>query len=536
MTASRRSFGKYRLIADIGHGGMADVYLAVASGLAGVNKLLVIKQIRVELADDPAFVTMFLDEARLASRVNHPNVVQTLEVGEEGGSYYLAMEYLDGQPLSRIQNSASARLLTVPFRVRVLIDVLAGLHHAHELRDYDGTPLGVVHRDATPHNVFVTYDGQVKVVDFGVAKAATSSGQTKTGELKGKLSYMAPEQARGDRIDRRADLFSVGVMLWEALAGRRMWAGLGSDIVILHRLVTGEIPALPPEAGVPPELARVCDRALAIDPANRYATAAEMADDLERYLEKQHPRPSNRELGLLVSSMFPAEQAKIQATISEQLSLLTLATSGSHPAIPILPRADEPALPTRVEVPVDPSGCSPSSFTAHPSAASLPPPGQPPKRSQKFVIAAVGLGVALGALAMGQRLATPAPAPASSQAPAREVEIRVAAQPPTARLFLDDEPLPANPHTMKLAADSRTHLLRAEAEGHLPRVRPLSFDKDFAIEISLERVPGAAASSAAPPAARPTGGLKAGPLPTGDAPKKPAKGRRDVDSSNPYAQ
>ncbi|RYE83091.1 MAG: serine/threonine protein kinase [Myxococcales bacterium] len=210
MAVSSRTFGKYRLVAELGHGGMANVFLAASTGPASVTKLLVLKQIRPEMAGDPAFVEMFLDEARLAARVNHPNVVQTLEVGEASGHYYLAMEFLDGQPLSRIQGREAAEQLTLSQRLRILVDALGGLHHAHELRHYDGSSLGVVHRDATPQNIFVTYDGQVKVVDFGVAKAATSSGQTSAGVIKGKLSYMAPEQARGEPIDRRADVFSVG--------------------------------------------------------------------------------------------------------------------------------------------------------------------------------------------------------------------------------------------------------------------------------------------------------------------------------------
>src|SRR5215468_3006277 len=201
---------KYRLIAEIGKGGMADVYLAVVQGPAGFNKLVVIKKTRSELTRDPEFIAMFLDEARLAARLNHPNVVQTHEVGQEGDRYFIAMEYLDGQPLNRIRARAGSSF-GVNLQVRVLADVLAGLHHAHELCDFDGTPLGVVHRDATPQNVFVTYDGLIKVVDFGIAKAVDSSAETRTGVVKGKVTYMAPEQAKGDRVDRRADIFAVGV-------------------------------------------------------------------------------------------------------------------------------------------------------------------------------------------------------------------------------------------------------------------------------------------------------------------------------------
>ena len=180
--ASSTAFGKYSLIAELGHGGMADVFLAVQQGQAGFNKLVVIKRLRETFADDPEFVAMLLDEARLAARLNHPNVVQTNEVGQVGRHHFIAMEYLEGQPLHRI-NHRSAKKGGVPlvYQARICADVLAGLHHAHELQEFDGTPLGVVHRDVTPHNIFLTYSGQVKVVDFGIAKAVGRSAETRTG-------------------------------------------------------------------------------------------------------------------------------------------------------------------------------------------------------------------------------------------------------------------------------------------------------------------------------------------------------------------
>ena len=165
--AAAGALGKYQLIAELGHGGMAEVFLALAAGPANFNKLAVIKQIRPQFAEDAEFLTMFLDEARLAARLNHPNVVQTNEVGADDGRYFISMEYLEGQPLNRILSRMAQEQsaeLTLGMRVRIVVEALAGLHHAHELCDYDGTPLAVVHRDMSPHNVFVTYAGQVKVV------------------------------------------------------------------------------------------------------------------------------------------------------------------------------------------------------------------------------------------------------------------------------------------------------------------------------------------------------------------------------------
>ena len=191
--------GRYRLIAELGQGGMATVYLAVSVGTPGFRKLAVVKLLRPEIAVDQEFVQMFLDEARLCARLSHPNIVQTYDVGVDEVGHLMAMEYLDGVSL----HAAASKLgktggpLTFSMQARVLLDVLEGLRYAHELKDYDGRSLDIVHRDVTPHNIFVTFDGQVKLLDFGIAKAATSSVKTATGVIKGKLTYMAPEQARG---------------------------------------------------------------------------------------------------------------------------------------------------------------------------------------------------------------------------------------------------------------------------------------------------------------------------------------------------
>ena len=241
------SFGKYRLIAELGHGGMADVFLAVQAGPAGSNfrKLSVIKRLRQNLVEEPEFVEMLIDEARIAARLNHPNVVQTNEVGEFGTQYFIAMEYLDGQPLHRIQRRSAQRVkdgkppaLRPEHQIVILMDALAGLHHAHELADYDGSPLQIVHRDVTPQNIFVTYEGQVKVVDFGIAKAAGRASETRQGVVKGKIRYMAPEQAIGGTVDCRADTFAMGILLWEVVTGQRLWKDF-DDLEIVRQLIEG---------------------------------------------------------------------------------------------------------------------------------------------------------------------------------------------------------------------------------------------------------------------------------------------------------
>ena len=223
----------YRRIAELGRGGMATVHLAAMQGSHRVTKLVVVKELRPELAVNDEFVVMFFDEARLAARLNHPNIVQSYEVGEEDGRQFIVMEYLEGQPLHRVWNKLQAAgKMSLALNLQVVHDVLAGLDYAHELTEFNGTHLKIVHRDISPHNVFVTYTGDVKVVDFGIAKAADSSTQTRVGTLKGKLTYMPPEQAMGEPVDRRADLFAVGVLLWESAAGRRLWQGMNDGAIM----------------------------------------------------------------------------------------------------------------------------------------------------------------------------------------------------------------------------------------------------------------------------------------------------------------
>ncbi len=333
--AASNAFGKYRPIAELGRGGMAVVYLAASQGPRGFSKLVVIKQLKEEFTSDTEFASMFVDEARLAARLNHPNIVQTYEVEEQAGKFFIVMEYLEGQPLSQVRTRLAR--LGAPLRdhqVRVLCDVLDGLHHAHELTDYDGTPLNVVHRDVSPHNVIITYGGDAKLVDFGIAKAADSTSQTRTGVIKGKLAYMAPEQAFGKPVDRRADIFSIGVILWEAITGRRMWKG-NAEGAIAHRLSVGEIPKITefiPEP--PPMLQTICERSLATRASDRYSTAAAMRQDLEHYLASIAPKPTARDLGAIVVQAFSEERARIAGLVEKQMKVLRATTETTSIEVP----------------------------------------------------------------------------------------------------------------------------------------------------------------------------------------------------------
>ncbi len=294
---------------------MARVYLVVSEGLAGADKLVVLKLLRPELAHDEPHRAMFLDEARLAVKLDHPNIVHTYEAGEQGGLYYLMMEFLDGQPLSRLRQSNGVDHFPLALHLHVLVGLLRGLAYAHQLVDLDGSPLAIVHRDVSPQNVFVTYDGRVKVVDFGIAKAAISREQTEAGVFKGKTAYAAPEQAMALKVDQRADVFSAGVMLWEAITGRRYW-GDRHDVQALMELVNERLPAMPeirPDA--PAALIRICARALKWQKEDRYATSAEFADALEAYLQAQPNAPGPRELAAWVTGHFAADRSELRRKI-----------------------------------------------------------------------------------------------------------------------------------------------------------------------------------------------------------------------------
>jgi serine/threonine protein kinase len=328
---------RFHVIGEVGEGGMALVHLAAVRGPHGFDRLVVLKTLRSNLASDPECVDMFQHEARLAARLDHPNVVKTYEVSEEHGRTAIVMEYLEGQPLSQVVARAKQEApLPLEMHVRAICDALAGLHYAHELEDFDGAPLGLIHRDVTPHNVFITFDGRVKLLDFGIAKVQTNaSAQTEFGVLKGKVLYMAPEQLTGDRTDRRADLFAVGAMLWEALAGERIWLGM-ADFVAMQQVVEGKIPSpRTRNPRVPAALERICMKAMAHLPADRYATAEEFRVALEDAVGASDASDAaahvrQRDLGRYVADLFAGTRAETRAAIEEQMArLASLSPTGT---------------------------------------------------------------------------------------------------------------------------------------------------------------------------------------------------------------
>ncbi len=281
--------GRYDIVAEIGSGGMASVYLARSMGSAGFKRLVAIKAMHRHLSSDEAFVEMFMDEARVASTIHHPNVVAIMDVGVEDDLIFLIMEYVEGDSFSNVEKVAVQLRRRIPLKIvlRVVLDALAGLHNAHELTNHDGSPLKIVHRDVSPQNIMVGIDGNSRIVDFGIARAESRITTTKVGMIKGKLNFMAPEQLRGAPLDRRVDVFGMGVTLWEAVTLRRLFSG-DSDVDVARKIISGEYPRLLEiDGSLPPVVDEIVRKALAPVPEDRFATAAELSDAIEGSLRSE---------------------------------------------------------------------------------------------------------------------------------------------------------------------------------------------------------------------------------------------------------
>ena len=353
---------RFELVAELASGGMATVYLARLSGVAGFQRLVAIKRLHPHLANEPDFIEMFLDEARLAARIHHPNVVPIQEVGESTSGYYLVMDYVEGDTLARLLARAAQTKTQIPWGVtiRILLDTLAGLHAAHELTDDLGQPLALVHRDVSPQNILVGSDGIARITDFGVARASSRLSTTRSGQLKGKLAYMAPEQARGDRIDRRADVFSCGIVLWEALALKRLFKGDGEAATLNRVLYDPIAPPSTHRSGIPAALEAVCMKALERDVDERFATAEEFADELERVGRSIACVGSVRDVAACLEQVFGDDLAQQREAVRSWLAR-------SEPSAP--PRSRS-ALPESVQTRVEGGRSEPSRARSRPASSS----------------------------------------------------------------------------------------------------------------------------------------------------------------------
>lgn len=306
---------QYRPLFKLDSGGMAEVYVAESEGLAGFKKRVAIKRILPSLLRNEKFVRMFLDEARLSLHLNHANIVSVFDIGKSDNAYFIVMEYIEGTTLKSLLEYCSRHRMRIPVAVTlwVLNEVLKGLNYAHELRD-EATreSLGIVHRDVSPPNVLISWNGEVKITDFGLAKATTQVETTDPGVVKGKFAYLSPEAAHGQEIDRRADIFAVGILAWEMLTGRRLFLG-NTDYETVENVRRAEFaPVRNFNPEVPPELERIVEKALARSATDRYADCNALADDLVGVLFGHSMRVSSRDLVALLERVR-AEKAQHQA-------------------------------------------------------------------------------------------------------------------------------------------------------------------------------------------------------------------------------
>src|SRR6476659_4904419 len=309
-------FGQYELLSKIASGGMAEVFRARFRGVEGFQKIVAIKKILPHIAGDEEFITMFADEAKLAAQLNHPNIVHIYDLGKiEAGGYFIAMEFVEGTDLRSIlrRGRHSGLRMPVPLAVSVASKVASALDYAHRRRGGDGRDLNIIHRDVSPPNILVSTDGDIKLCDFGIAHAASKVSKTESGALKGKVQYMSPEQAWGRPLDQRSDIYSLGSVLFELLAGRKLYRG-DSELNVLEKVRAGEVVApssLNPE--VPPALDAAVLKALAREPGERYAAVSELLRDLEAVLRVYEPPPTSGDLAVYVRHLEAEESALREA-------------------------------------------------------------------------------------------------------------------------------------------------------------------------------------------------------------------------------
>ncbi len=478
---SSKTVGKYEILKPLATGGMAELYLARARGIEGFSKLVALKRVKAEFAGDTSLVQMFLDEARTMATLNHGNIVQVYDIGSVDGSYFFTMEFLHGVDLRAIfkVGRPSGAGLPLEHALHIATNTLGALHYAHEKSGRDGAPLNLVHRDVSPANIFVTYQGDVKLLDFGIAKAANQSTQTRAGVMKGKVRYMAPEQVVGAAdLDRRVDVFAISIVLWELTTGRRLFAG-ASEFETLRAIMEGKIPK-PSEVvpDYPPELEKIVLKGLAHAPEDRWQTAREMQTALLRFGVEQRLASSTLGLSEFVSQLFHAEIAAWEAARLEGKDLAQYVIENT--------KAGEER----------PSSYSESNSALHASSTgkgSLE--GQAivsvaPAASRSRVLplalggALVGGLALLGYVRMGGLAARQAPAAsveaaavtASASAPATSVTTAVVATPKSAASSVGAQPelAPSSAATSPSPSANATAAIAAPAHATRPAWRPSS--------------------------------------------------------------
>lgn len=432
-----RRLGRYEVITQLASGGMAAVYIARAQGVAGFERLVAIKVLHAHLAYEEEFISMFLDEARLAARIRHPNVVPTTDINDTGGDgYYLVMDYIEGDHLGGLlgRSAKQGKRLPAPIVSRILLDALAGLAAAHELTDEHGNPMNLVHRDISPHNVMVGTDGIARLTDFGVAKAEVRMSSTRAGQFKGKLSYMAPEQASTGDSTQISDIFSMGIVLWESLTGRRLFRGQ-TNAQTLAKILQDPIP-MPSE--VWPDLApfdAVLEKALARIPEQRFQSANEFIDALEAVAQANGGIATQRQVSQLVLELLADKVEAERARIKDAIAQLGQASLGET-TLPIPRDGSSSSSITH-------SGARPVSADATQTGILVPQYAEPPQSNRNSLVLVAVAAIALllgGGVAVylmndrGPQVAAPieleaAPAAQAEAAPSAQVAETVEAEP-----------------------------------------------------------------------------------------------------------
>lgn len=471
---------------------MADIYLVLTESALGFDKIQVLKRPRFEAMDDEATLAMFLDEGRLATRLEHPNIVRTTEVEVYDGKPYIAMEYVDGLSLHRLVHEVRRRNVEVELEtwLGLVIDVLHALEYAHELSDFDGRPLEIVHRDISPGNVMLSFNGTVKLCDFGVAKAKLHSANTNAGTIKGKASHLAPECLLGKEADARADLYSVGVLLWSCVAeGKLPWS---RPLDLEQRAAPPSLSSVVPS--IPPELDAVLSRALSPDPESRHATAAELREDLETIAGNRPRRAERRRLVARLEEVMATGREELRQLIRHRVTELK---RGEHRETADLPRL---------------SGID--SVAPEPTSVSVVPDPVPPRTSPAARLSPALVGILLGAAGLllvlqpwdrddapappGAPVDTRPPAlptqtdtvtPSTAREAADEIEIYVVVVPSHATIRVDGTIHDGNPLTLTRRRDGREHVLEASAAGYRTKRVTLRFDESRDVKLALEGLP-----------------------------------------------
>ncbi|MFL6262631.1 MAG: TonB family protein [Thermoanaerobaculia bacterium] len=509
-------FGQYTLLERIAVGGMAEVWKARMRGVEGFQKTVAIKRILPHMTDNAEFVGMFIDEAKLAAQLTHPNIVHIYDLGKIGRDYYIAMEYVDGKDLRSLLNAARRKGMAVPLGLGLLIAarVASALDYAHRKRDFEDRELGLVHRDVSPQNVLLTAEGDVKLCDFGIAKAVSKVGQTQIGALKGKLQYMSPEQAWGRPVDARSDLFSLGAVLFEMITGERLFTG-ESEISVLEAVRQGHT-RTPRQVNpaIPREVDEIVARALAVDPKDRFQSASEMKQRLEGALTALSPSTGQTDLALFIQRALEPEPAAAEPFAAPPAAISSWPSAAASP---------EPAAAAAFPYPPDPE----------PQVAAVAPLGEVAlaeeeggRKSRTLLYAAIAALIVIAILTfffLKRREATPPP-PASGATTGAAAPVPAAALPtsqvPATLPAAQNAPAPpGKPIDIKAMVDQQVAAKQAEIQKQ--REEQLKqLEKQVAAAKAAGQPAPAAASEQAPPRPAPA---EAAPQPPPPAPSPAAQ-------------